>query len=103
MRDRNALYRILADGAVENVYTLRILNKDQRTHEFRIRPVGLDAARMELADPVPRAEAGTVFSTVVRLQVPAGSFRGGRDVEFVVEALDQPGLVARSRSRFIAP
>jgi len=103
IRDRNALYRIQADGAVENVYTLRILNKDKRPHEFRIRPLGLDGARMEIADPEPRANAGTVFSTVVRLQVPADSFRGGRDIEFVVESLDEPALTARSRSRFIAP
>jgi len=103
IRDRNALYRIQADGAVENVYTLRVLNKDERPHDFRIRLTGLDAADMELSNPSLRTDAGSVQSTVARVRVPAGSFRGGHDIEFVVEALDQPGLTARSKSRFIAP
>jgi cytochrome c oxidase accessory protein FixG len=30
LRDRNALYRELADGTVENVYTARVMNKDER-------------------------------------------------------------------------
>ena len=30
IRDRNALYRLLDDGRVENVYTLKILNKTER-------------------------------------------------------------------------
>jgi polyferredoxin len=103
IRDRNALYRIQADGAVENVYTLRILNKDKLPHAFRISLTGLDAVTMETAVPAVTVDAGTVFSTAARLRVPAGTVRGGRDIAFVIESQDQPGLTSRSKSRFIAP
>ena len=46
LRDRNALYRLTDDGNVDNVYTLRILNKTEREQRFRIeaqRRVGADA------------------------------------------------------------
>ena len=33
LRDRNALYRTLDDGRIENVYTLRVINKDVRAHD----------------------------------------------------------------------
>ena len=38
IRDRNALYRVLDDGRIENVYTLKIVNMDrqQRTYAFII-------------------------------------------------------------------
>ena len=34
IRDRNALYRLLDDGRVENVYTVKILNKSEQAHDF---------------------------------------------------------------------
>ena len=36
IRDRNALYRERPDGRIENVYNVKILNKDREAHEFRI-------------------------------------------------------------------
>ena len=33
IRDRNALFRETDEGLVENVYTLRILNKDNQAHK----------------------------------------------------------------------
>ena len=40
LRDRNALYRVLADGTIENVYTVRLLNKDERAHQLRLSAEG---------------------------------------------------------------
>jgi ferredoxin len=34
IRDRNALFRELPGGMIENVYNVKILNKDQAAHEF---------------------------------------------------------------------
>ena len=34
IRDRNTLYRETSEGLIENVYTLRILNKDDETHAW---------------------------------------------------------------------
>src|SRR5690606_15261946 len=36
LRDRNALYRALPSGEIENVYTLRVVNKDAHPHELAV-------------------------------------------------------------------
>jgi cytochrome c oxidase accessory protein FixG len=41
IRDRNTLYRETGDGLVENVYTLKIMNKSQQTFTYNIDVEGL--------------------------------------------------------------
>lgn len=41
IRDRNTLYRETGDGLVENVYTLKIMNKSQQTYTYNIDVEGL--------------------------------------------------------------
>src|SRR5690606_37037028 len=41
IRDRNALYRELPDGLIENVYTLKITNMDDADHEYRLSAINL--------------------------------------------------------------
>lgn len=36
LRDRNALYRDVGGGRIENSYTLKLVNKDQQSHHYRI-------------------------------------------------------------------
>lgn len=46
IRDRNQLYRETNDGLVENVYTLKILNKSQQDGRYFITVEGLDGHRL---------------------------------------------------------
>jgi polyferredoxin len=57
LRDRNALYRDVGGGAIENDYTLKLVNKDQQRHDYRI--------TLEAATPGIRLRGGD-------LRVPAG-------------------------------
>lgn len=41
IRDRNSLYRETNDGLIENVYTIKILNKSQQTRTYQISIKGL--------------------------------------------------------------
>ena len=43
IRDRNALYRLTGDGHVDNVYTVRILNKSEREQRFTLEARGASA------------------------------------------------------------
>ncbi|MBS0376368.1 MAG: cytochrome c oxidase accessory protein CcoG [Proteobacteria bacterium] len=103
IRDRNALYQENADDEVENVYTVKILNKDVAAHEFRLELEGLPGARLVTNRPSWHVEGGEVYSIAVRVAVPEGEFRGGRDLRFVL--VDAAGGARRSveRARFIAP
>lgn len=103
IRDRNALYRETATGEVENVYTLRVVNKQARAHVYRIdiEPV----AGITIADGPIRAQAGPqqVISVVATLRAPEGAVSGRQDVVFTITSLDDPDIATRHESRFFGP
>jgi cytochrome c oxidase accessory protein FixG len=103
IRDRNSLYRLLDDGRVENVYTVKILNKTEAPHEFVVTVTG----EGELSfDPLPARFAvasGEVFPATLRVRRPAYEPPGSQEIELAVTAEDAPHLRARSVARFLAP
>jgi cytochrome c oxidase accessory protein FixG len=103
IRDRNALYRETAGGDVENVYNLKILNKEQSAHRFRLAVEGLPQIRLDADRSEWRVEAGEVYSFAVRVSIPAGTVRGGRDIRFVLTDADAPARRVVEKARFIAP
>jgi polyferredoxin len=103
IRDRNALYRETAENAIENVYYLRILNKDSAPHTFRLAVDGMAGARIEEDRREWRVEGGEVYSVAVRVAVPAGAVRGGHDIRFVLTDADAPARRVVEKARFIAP
>ena len=103
IRDRNALYRLLDDGRVENVYDLKIMNKTERPHRFRVRVSGPGQL---LLDPEParfQVASGEVFPAAVRVRRSAYSPLGSEDIRFEIQAEDAPALRARAGARFIGP
>jgi cytochrome c oxidase accessory protein FixG len=103
LRDRNALYRTLDDGRIENVYTLRIVNKDGAPHTLTLRVEGLPGAELDAETPTLRVEPSSVQSVPVRVRAPAGSVAGGVDVRIVAEEADGKAKKVESKARFIAP
>ena len=99
IRDRNALYRVTADG-IDNGYTLKLANKSDSPQRYRI---SIDAKGLELRG-VP-AEVVVPAQQVVPIEatVHAGKGIGGRRaVRFTVEAID--GRVRESvDSSFFGP
>jgi cytochrome c oxidase accessory protein FixG len=104
LRDRNALFRETATGTVQNVYTVKILNKDQRAHSFRVQVEG-PAGVVPTADSTLQVEAtaGAVLPVTLTLEAPSGAVRGRSEVTFVVEREDDPGISSRAKSAFFAP
>jgi cytochrome c oxidase accessory protein FixG len=103
IRDRNALYRERPDGRVENVYNVKVLNKDREAHEFRITASGLPGVEIDYMGPTVWVAPGAVQGVPVRIRVPRDSVQGGADVVLRLEATDNPALSATGRARFIAP
>jgi cytochrome c oxidase accessory protein FixG len=110
LRDRNALYR-LDDDSVENVYQLRIMNRDARPHRYAVGVAGLTGLEVEVDGPddadgppfTAELAAGSVSSVAVRVSIPLGVVRGTTAIELSVTAVDDPAQVAREASRFFAP
>jgi cytochrome c oxidase accessory protein FixG len=104
LRDRNALYRETADG-IENTYTLKVMNKDQRTHRYRIEvdaPVALSAVGAAGGPriDVPAQELGELALTLV---AAPGAASGKLDIQFVVRSETDTRVVYRQSSSFFAP
>lgn len=103
IRDRNALYRLLEDGRVENVYSVKILNKTERAHRFVVSVRGAGELTVEPQPAQFEVASGEVFPATVRVRRPAYEPLGPQDVEFEVRATDDPKLEAETRARFLAP
>ncbi len=103
IRDRNALYQETARGEIENVYNLKILNKDQQAHTYRLAVEGIDGARIDAPHTTWRVDGGEVFSVPLRVAVPGGIVKGGHDIRFVLTDADGPAARVIEKARFIAP
>ena len=88
LRDRNALYRETAGGAIEDDYTLKLVNKTDRDRSFRIR-IESPNPGIELRDNAAAvgARAEAVVSVPVVLVARDGA-SGRHDVRFIVESDD---------------
>ena len=102
IRDRNALYRVAADGSIENAYLLRIVNKEDRPHVFTIRIEGAPGIVLVEAGTAHPAAAEEVLTVPVTLRAPAGSTAGRVDLRFVVDS-DAEGVQAVEETRFFGP
>jgi len=104
LRDRNALYRTLEDGRIENVYTIRVINKDGAAHELQLAVDGLpEGAELEADTDALRVAGGAVMSVPVRLRVPANSVSGGIEIELSARSTAATDRIARAKARFLAP
>jgi cytochrome c oxidase accessory protein FixG len=106
IRDRNRLFREHWDGSVENVYTLKIMNREQRDRTYRIRAES--ALPLELKTQSGTTEfhvvAGALESVPVRLVAGPGSeAERNTPVEFVIETIGEPSFTAHHESRFLRP
>lgn len=103
LRDRNALYREVAAGTIENVYTLRLANKDTHAHTMRLETRGLPGASIDAELPEYSVGAGEVISVPIRIRVPANVVSGGRDIVIVARSGGAHGIESTAKTRFIAP
>ncbi|MBD8527338.1 4Fe-4S dicluster domain-containing protein [Pseudomarimonas arenosa] len=101
LRDRNALYRETADGAIENGYTLKIVNKQGRAHRYQIEVVGTDQLEIVGAPLILDAAAEQVLNEPLTLR--SSTLRGRHDVEIRVQSLDDKSVGTTHVSRFFAP
>ena len=104
VRDRNTLYRETAEGLVENVYSLRVLNMDNAAHTYRLSATGIDRMVMHGETENIAINSGDVRELAVRLEAdPALLTERSSKVTFHVEATDDPALRASEEARFLGP
>jgi cytochrome c oxidase accessory protein FixG len=103
-RDRNRLYRQDWDGSVENVFTLRIANRESSARDYRIS----FESRLPLAYDGPKTVhvAGGEFTALpIRLVLAGEAAQAAESAEVVfrVESFDSPEFAVEEASRFHLP
>lgn len=101
IRDRNALYRENSDGLIENVYTLKILNKSQQDRRYQISVEGLSEFSFSGEQEV-QVKASEVFTMPVSIAMdPYQIEQMTTDIEIIVVALDDTEVQVSKASKFI--
>jgi cytochrome c oxidase accessory protein FixG len=109
IRDRNSLYRETNEGLVENVYTLKVINMDEKAHRYQLEvsgePAGIEGLEIVMNDAIIKVESGEVLNLPVSVRVdPVALKRPSTEIEFILYAEDEPVKLRRRESaRFLGP
>ncbi|MGA9224090.1 MAG: cytochrome c oxidase accessory protein CcoG, partial [Pseudomonas graminis] len=97
------LYRENADGRIENVYSLKVMNKDQLDHTYVLDATGLPDLKLQGRRDI-KVPAGEIISLPVELSVaPEQLPSSSNDVSFVLRDVEHSGTEVHANSRFLGP
>ena len=103
-RDRNVLYREARGGNIENVYIIKVMNKGQETRTFKLSVEGHPQLSLEMQASRLTVEPSSLLQVPVNVQLAPEYMQGtNMPITFVVTAVDDEGISARSESRFMGP
>ncbi len=101
LHDRNALFRTIGQGAIENSYNVKLVNKTDADMLLSLRAESSLPLRM-IGKPAVTLAPNEVFSLPLTLRADSGASTGRQPIEVLV--LDAEGkIVARGKTHFFAP
>ena len=103
IRDRGTMARLVEDGMVENVYTLRVMNTQEERRRYVIKVSGIDSIAVA-SEAVVEVPGATTVSYPVRVRVlPSRGLQGSNRIEFEVRALNHDDVIVHEKSVFLVP
>ena len=103
IRDRGQLYVENSKGHIENIYTLKLANKEQVDHRYTISISGIEGLEYIGQNEV-NIRAGELLDLSVRLSIdPRYLSHSNNVIYFEVQAMDQPEIYITEENRFIGP
>ena len=103
IRDRNQLFVATDTGAIDNIYTLQLVNMDREMHEFDIGMSGIEGATL-IGETMYTLNGGEVRSISLRVRIdPALLTSPSTAISFEASATDNPALRIVTESRFVKP
>ena len=101
IRDRITA-RETAEGYIENVYRLQIINMENQPHRYAISVSGLPGIKLADSSPVVEVAPLGTHDAVVHVQIDPTEIKGrSSPVQFKIQSLDNPGLTKTVRSTFL--
>lgn len=105
IRDRSSLFRDSGDGNIENLFRLRIINKDHSAHAFEVEIDGLEGATINMDSAIPAVDSGTIHDHIVRVKIDPENLGGVRSTAFQIKltAADDDKLSVSENSVYLGP
>ncbi|CAG0982324.1 Putative electron transport protein YccM [Rhodocyclaceae bacterium] len=103
IRDRGVLAREVEGGLIENVYTLRIMNTDEKPHRYRIGVAGLEGIALADAGETEVGAASTQSLVISARVPPEAAGRGSQPIHFDIEALEDKAIRLKEKAVFMMP
>ncbi|MCA1766966.1 MAG: cytochrome c oxidase accessory protein CcoG, partial [Idiomarina sp.] len=101
LRDRNQLFRENIEGQIENVFTLKLVNKSQQDMTYRIEVKGFEEFEL-IGDSTKQVSAGEVGTLPITIAVPPSLLKEQvTEFYFVVTAVDNADITNTHQSRFL--
>lgn len=103
IKDRNSLYRETNQGLIENVYTLKLLNKSQNDRTFTVSISGIEGAQY-VGEAEVEVRGGEIYTLPISIVTsPYSLTEEVTDFTFHVETQDENGEIIKIQesSRFI--
>jgi polyferredoxin len=102
IRDRNALYRDVGRAGIQNTYTVRVVNKHNTPHAYRLAASGIEGITLQPETDFSVA-AESVYTLPVSVTVPHEQAGGGHEIVFHLQATDGSNIRISEESRFRGP
>lgn len=103
IRDRNQLYRETA-GLIENIYTLKLINMDDETHEFNLTVEGIDDLNLLVDKEKIVVEGGSISDLPIRLQADEADLKQRSNIiYFTLTSKSNPELTTKEEAKFLGP
>jgi len=103
LRDRNSLFRETR-GMIENVYILKLMNMDNKKHDYEISAAGIEGMKLRIDASSLQAKSGEILDIPVSLRVsPSQLKERSTEISFTVKSTDGSNLEITQEARFLGP
>ncbi|MEO5343603.1 MAG: cytochrome c oxidase accessory protein CcoG [Gammaproteobacteria bacterium SHHR-1] len=104
LRDRNTLYVENNQGLIENVYTLRVLNMQERDEVYELSISGIEGAELVLDSKTLQVPAGDILDQPLRVKVDPVNLKSATSkLNFHIRSVKTEGLEVTQENRFLGP
>jgi cytochrome c oxidase accessory protein FixG len=103
LRDRSTLYREMDDERIENIFTLRVMNTDEKSHRYAIGVSGIDGIALvgESSVDVPAASTKSILLSA-SIEEGKGK-KGSNPIMFEINAQGAEAIGVREKATFFRP
>ncbi len=104
LRDRNALYHVVDEQHIENVYTLKVMNKSDSLQTYQLTVSGINNVKAQLMNKIIEVPPGQVESVPVRIRANRRDINLSKQaIAFTLSSHQRPDKAVTEKTLFFSP